>query len=152
MAVVASRLLAMSPDELDELFAASPAGPIPAGIGRGTAIIAPGSAAAKPLAELVKMLFWQGKSFDPDRHDLLNLLTPFSVRAIRAEVYESESRLDERPCIVLDYAKSSLVARSVRDEIRQVREHEYLGIVFLANKRLPVHFHLIFSGATSAPV
>jgi hypothetical protein len=145
MAGVASGPLARSSDELNALFGERPAGPIPSGIGHGTAILAAGTAAARPLAELAKMLFWQGKVFDGDRHDLLNLLTPFSLRAIRAEVYEEASWIDKKPCIVLDYAKSSLVARSIRDEIRQLDDGTYLGVVFVGKRQLPLYFHLDFA-------
>ena len=41
MFVTGVDLLSMSHDELDELFRASPAGPIPVGEGDGTAIFAP---------------------------------------------------------------------------------------------------------------
>jgi hypothetical protein len=145
MAAVATGLLGRSADELDQLFAESPPGPIPTGIGRGTAIVAPGTKAAKPLAELAKMVAWQGKSFDSDRHDLLNLLSPLSVRAVRAQVYEAESWVDAKPCIVLDYSKSSLLARPIRDEIRLIGDGEYLGVVFVGKQRLPLRFHLAFA-------
>ena len=35
--------------------------------------------------------------------------------------------LDGRVCIVLDYARTSLIARSVRDELRLLRPGLYLG-------------------------
>jgi hypothetical protein len=149
MAAIAEDLLRRSADELDELFADSPPGPIPTGIGRGTAIVAPGTKAAKPLAELAKMLAWQGKSFDGDRHDLVNLLSPLSLRAVRAQAYEAESWLDGKPCIVLDYSKSSFLARPVRDEIRLIGVGEYLGIVFVGKQRAPVRFHLAFPPAAA---
>jgi hypothetical protein len=91
------------------------------------------------------MLLWQGKAFDDDRHDLLNLLTPFSMRAVRAQVYESESWIDHKPCIVLDYARSSVLTRIVRDEIRMIGDGEYLGVVFVGHQRIPLRFHLAFS-------
>jgi hypothetical protein len=147
MATVASDLLSRSADDLDRLFAESPPGPIPTGIGRGTAIIAPGTKAARPLAELTKMLAWQGKSFDGDRHDLLNLLTPLSLRAVRAQVYEADSWVDGKPCIVLDYSNASILARPIRDEIRMIDDGEYLGVVFVGKQRAPLRFHLAFPTA-----
>ena len=149
MASVASGPLARSTDELNVLFGERPAGPIPSGIGHGTAIVAAGSKAARPLAEVAKMLFWQGKVFDADRHDLLNLLTPLSLRAIRAQVYEEASWIDEKPCIVLDYSKSSIVARPIRDEIRQLEDGTYLGVVFVGKRQLPLHFPLDFATPTT---
>jgi hypothetical protein len=148
MVAVASDLLSKRADELDLLFAVSPPGPIPTGIGRGTAILAPGTGASKIFAELAKMLFWQGKAFDGDRHDLRNLLSPISIRAVRAQVYEAESWADGKPCIVLDYSKSSIVARPIRDEIRAIGDGEYLGVVFVGKRKVPLHFHLAF---TSVP-
>ncbi|HWD24754.1 MAG TPA: hypothetical protein VG368_04765, partial [Acidimicrobiales bacterium] len=140
LAAVASAPLEKRADDLDRLFAQSPPGPIPSGIGRGSAIVVPGSRAAKTIAEIAKMLLWQGKVFDGDRHDLLNLVTPFSLRAFRAQVYESESWVDGNPCIVLDYSKASLVARAIRDEIRLIGNSEYLGVVFVGRRRLPLRF------------
>jgi hypothetical protein len=145
VAAIAMGPLSMSSDALDELFAESPPGPIPSGIGRGTAIVAPGSAPAKVLAELTKAFFWQGKVFDADQHQLLNVISPFSLRAIRAAVYEGESWIDGRPSIVLDYSRSVLPARPIRDEIRMIGDGEYLGIVILGKQKIPLRFHLAFS-------
>ena len=144
MASVAVGPVTMTPDALDALFADSPAGPIPSGVGRGTAIVAPGSAAAKPLAELTKAFLWQGKVFDAERGELVNVISPFSIRAIRASVYEGESWIDGRPSIVLDYSRSSLIARPIRDEIRMIGDGEYLGIVILGKQKTPLRFHLAF--------
>jgi hypothetical protein len=133
----------MSPRELDELFASSPAGPIPSGRGAGVAVAAPGSRVAAPLARL-SGLVWRGKVFNPIQHQLLNLLTPLEFRAIAAAVREEASVLDGRPCIVLDYSKSSLVARWIRDEIRQVGPNDYLGVVLVRGRRMPLRFWLSF--------
>jgi hypothetical protein len=103
-----------------------------------------GSRATRPLAAIVRALMWHGKVFQPESHDLKNLLSPFSFKAIRAEVYQGESRFDTKPCVVLDYSKSSRMARRVRDEIRQVGDNEYLGMVFLGDRRLNVYFVLRF--------
>ncbi|MGZ4740023.1 MAG: hypothetical protein ACXVLM_12405 [Ilumatobacteraceae bacterium] len=133
---------------LDEIFAASPAGAIPAGIGKGRALIAAGSRAARPLAAFVRLLAWQGKEFDPQSGTLLNLITPFGVRAIKADVYIDDSRLDGRPCIVLDYSKTSKVAGWVRDEIREVAPGLYLGLVYVRSRRAPLRFSLQFQHST----
>jgi hypothetical protein len=145
MASVAIGPVTMSPAALDELFADSPPGPIPVGIGRGTAIVAPGSPAAKLLAELTKAFLWQGKVFDAERGELVNVISPFSIRAIRASVYEGESWIDGRPAIVLDYSSSFALARPIRDEIRMIGDGEYLGIVILGRQKTPLRFHLAFS-------
>jgi len=42
-----------------------------------------------------------------------------------------DSWYDGKPCIVLDYSKTSIVAHLVRDEIREIAPGVYLGLVFL---------------------
>jgi hypothetical protein len=44
---------------------------------------------------------------------------------------------------VLDYSKTSLVAKWVRDEIRLIGPNFYLGLVYWDSKRL-IHFCLEF--------
>ncbi|MDQ1392687.1 MAG: hypothetical protein QOF30_1664 [Acidimicrobiaceae bacterium] len=144
MSTIAAAPLEMSPAQLDELFGSSPAGEIPAGRSRGTAVMFAGSRAAKPFAAFVRLVLWHGKVFRPATHDLKNLLTPFSLPGIRAEVYSGESWFDGRPCVVLDYSKSSKVAGQIRDEIRQIGPNEYLGMVFRGARRLNVYFFLRF--------
>lgn len=136
--------LELSPAQLDDLFASSPAGDIPTGRGSGTAIMFAGSRAAKPMAGVIRAVLWQGKLFRPESHDLKNLLSPFSRPGIRAEVYSGQSWYDGRPCVVLDYSKSSKVARRIRDEIRQIGPDEYLGMVYMGARRLGVYFFLRF--------
>ena len=67
--------------------------------------------------------------------------------AIIAKVYKGSSWLDNKECIVLDYSETSLVAHWVRDEIREVAPHVYLGKVYLGKKRL-IDFALEFPAAT----
>jgi hypothetical protein len=128
--------------ELDELFRNAPAGEIPVGPTAGTALFAPGKSIGKLLATLTRLLFWQGKEFEPETRRLKNLITPFGVRAIAADVYEADSWLDGGRCIVLDYSKTSWVARWVRDEIREMEPNHYLGIVYVRTRRLPLMFAL----------
>ena len=45
--------LKLSSDQLDDIFRASPAGPIPVGQGEGTAIIAPGTVVSDPVARFI---------------------------------------------------------------------------------------------------
>ena len=51
MPLTATELLDMSTDELDDVFRASPAGPIPAGRGDGTALLVPGTAFSKVVVQ-----------------------------------------------------------------------------------------------------
>lgn len=145
MTQVMGSLLDMSAAELDALFAASSCGEIPTGRGRGTVLYGTGTRRARPAAAAARVVLWQGKHFRSETHDLQNLLTPFGVHAVRADVYEGESHFDGSPAIVLDYSKTSWIARDVRDEMRQIGPHEYLGIVFRRSERAPVHFLLTFA-------
>lgn len=142
-ATSASDLLSLSGDDLDARFAAAHAGPIPDGVGRGTALGAGGTRWARPLAALAGTA-WRGKTFDAATAQLRNRLTPFGWLGIAAAVREEASWVDGRPCIVLDYSQTSLVARWVRDEIREIEPGHYLGVVFLRRHRLPVRFALRF--------
>src|SRR4051794_36170537 len=119
-------LLKMTQQELDDLFKGSPAGVIPDGEAKGTAIIAPGTTFSAEIAEFINMFAWKGKTFDGKRGVLSNRITLLGLNAIIAEVYKDTSWLDGRECIVLDYSKTSLVAHWIRDEIRQIGPNIYL--------------------------
>jgi hypothetical protein len=136
MAYDANQLLAMSQAELDDLFRASPAGPIPNGSAEGTAIIAPGTKYSMPIAQVINHFGWQGKVFDAEKGLLKNRLLAFGVEAIIAKVYKTPSWLDNKECIVLDYSETSLLAHYVRDEIRLIGPGFYLGKVYWAKDRL----------------
>ena len=141
--VTQHQLLAMSQQQLDELFSSSPAGDIPEGEAHGTAIIAPGTPYTAEIAELVNIFAWQGKVFDATRKVLVNRISPFGINAIVADVYKAPSWFDQKECIVLDYSKTSFVAKHIRDEIREIGPNLYLGIVFWDHKRL-IGFSLDF--------
>ncbi|MBV8343727.1 MAG: hypothetical protein JO190_01875 [Candidatus Eremiobacteraeota bacterium] len=138
------RLLSMSQRELDDLFSASSAGPIPSGEARGTAIIAPGTPYSQEIAQAVNVFAWQGKDFDAARGILTNRITPFGLNGIVAEVGVAPSWLDGKDCIVLDYSKTSLLAHWIRDEIRLIAPNLYLGVVYWGKQRL-INFSLDFS-------
>ena len=143
-----NRLLALNGKKLLELYASSPAGPIPNGRARGVALIAPGTPLAIAFAVWTNLVGWQGKTFDAARGRLVNRITPFGISAIAADVYTGPSLLDARPCIVLDYSKTSTLARFIRDEIRNVAPNLYLGFAFAAGIRV-VAFSLDFSAVSS---
>ena len=136
-------LLKMTQTELDDLFKASQAGPIPDGAAEGTAIIAPGTTYSSEIAKLVSLFAWQGKTFDGPHGVLRNRILPLHLNAIVAEVYKGPSWLDGKECIVLDYSKTSTVAQWIRDEIRQIGPGIYLGKVYWDKKRL-IDFALQF--------
>jgi len=136
MPLDATQLLKMSQTQLDDLFKASPAGPIPDGQAKGTAIIAPGTVFSPEIAEVINVFGWQGKNFDAKRGVLTNRILAIGVNAIVAEVYKDKSWLDGNECIVLDYSKTSLIAKRIRDEIRQIGDNFYLGKVYWDKSRL----------------
>ena len=146
MALDVAQLLAMSQAQLDDLFTNSPAGPIPDGSAKGTAIIAPGTVFTKEIAEMINLFAWQGKSFDAQRGVLTNRISILGFNAIIAEVDRGDSWMDHKECIVLDYSKTSTVAHWIRDEIRLIGPNFYLGKVYWAQKRL-IDFCLDFNNS-----
>jgi hypothetical protein len=136
-------LLDMSHDELDDLFRASPAGPIPSGEGQGTVIFAPDTPVAEVAAKLAHLIAWHGKVFDPEKGELRNEVGPLGVLAIRAKVFLGESWFDHEDAIILDYKDTSLVAHWIRDEIRLVAPGLYLGIVYWDDDKI-LNFSLQF--------
>jgi hypothetical protein len=143
MSYTASQLLSLSSQELDDLFSKSPAGEIPNGEGDGKAIIAPGTPFSTEIALLINIFGWQGKTFDAAHGTLTNRILAFGLNAIVAEVYKAASWLDNKECIVLDYSKTSLMAKHIRDEIRAIGPGTYLGIVYWDRDRT-IHFSLQF--------
>ena len=146
MAYTAQQLLAMSQQDLDRLFSSSPAGDIPNGEAQGTAIIAPGTVLSAETTALIEIFGWQGKTFDAVHGTLTNRILAFGLNAIVAQVYKDKSWFDGNECIVLDYSKTSLLAKHIRDEIRQIAPGMYLGIVFW-DKTRTINFALQFSGS-----
>ena len=136
MAYDAAQLMEMSQTELDDLFRASPAGDIPDGQGKGTAIISPGTKYTESIADIINHFGWQGKVFDAQKGVLKNRILAFGFEAVVAKVYKDASWLDGKECIVLDYSETSLLAHWVRDEIRLIGPGFYLGKVYWGKKRL----------------
>jgi hypothetical protein len=143
MAYDVPQLLGMSQSQLDELFTKSLTGEIPDGEGKGTAIVAPGTSYTQDIAQFISYFAWQGKVFDAKNGVLRNRILPLGLNAIVAKVYKGQSWLDGKECIVLDYSDTSLVARWIRDEIRQIGPKMYLGKVYWDKKRL-IDFALEF--------
>ncbi len=143
MTVTVDDLLKMQQKELDDLFSAHEAGPIPDGEGEGTAIIAPGTPRSIILARMISHFAWQGKVFDAKHGTLRNHVLALGIKAIVAEVYKGPSLLDGKECIVLDYSQTSMIAGWVRDEIREIAPKLYLGKVYAHEKRL-IDFALQF--------
>lgn len=129
-------LLAKSNTELDEIFGAGIPGDIPVGPMQGTVLLFPGTWLGRVTAAAAYRVAWQGKTFNAERGDLTNSLTPLRVQGIRALVYFGNSWVDDRPCIVIDYSKTSWVARMVRDETRLIGAGVHLGVVWLWRRRI----------------
>jgi hypothetical protein len=129
-------LVDRSPGDLDALFRASPPGDVPIGVLDGTVILFPGSRVSRLVATIVRAAVWRGKVVEPAGRALRNRLTPLDLKAIAAVVYPGRSLVDGADCIVLDYSITSVVASGVRDEIRLVAPHLYLGVVWLWRHRV----------------
>jgi hypothetical protein len=148
MAYDIPQLLKMTSADLDALFSASPAGDIPNGPAKGTAIVASDTVFSPEIAEFTTLFVWQGKTFDGAHGVLRNRILPLGLNAIVAEVYKAPSLLDNKECIVLDYSKTSEVAQWIRDEIRLIAPDFYLGRVYWESKPL-IHFSLQFGAAAT---
>lgn len=132
--------LSKSREELDEIYRNGDSREIPAGDTQGTAILA-GSKLAKFVASCARIFAWQGKVFDlfsTDRQSgiLINKITPFSMKFIVAKVYRDKSWLDDKETIVIDYSKTSFLAKVIRDEIREIEPGVYLGKVWWGKRRV----------------
>jgi hypothetical protein len=131
-----STLVAATGSELATLFGSGRVGEIPDGRGRGTVLLGTGGLTAKVAARLSYALAWRGKVVNARAARLLNILTPLQIEAIAAMIYKQDSWYDGAPCIVLDYSKTSFVARRIRDEIREIAPGVYLGIVFWGRRHV----------------
>jgi hypothetical protein len=132
--------LSLSREELDDIYRQAQPGTVPNGDTEGTAIVY-GTLFARYYAFLAGLFAWQGKVFDlfPPKYDngvLVNKILPVGLGLIVAKVYRDTSWLDGKETIVIDYSRTSLVARSIRDEIREVEPGVYLGKVWLKKKRV----------------
>jgi hypothetical protein len=131
-----SSLVGDTTEELGKLFRSATAGAIPDGHGKGTVLLGTSGPVARLAAVLGYALAWRGKVFNAREARLKNLVTPLAIRAIEAAVYKQDSWYDGEPCIVLDYSKTSFVARKVRDEIREIAPGVFLGLVFWGRRHV----------------
>jgi len=132
--------LKMDRDKLDEIYEKSKPGTIPLGDTRGTVILA-GGLLPKMFSSLARFVAWQGKVIDlyPPKYDtgvLVNKISPFGFKLIVAKIYRDTSWMDGKQTIVIDYSKTSLFARQIRDEIREVEPGLYLGKVWWGKQRI----------------
>src|SRR5215469_15467856 len=131
-----SSLVDETTDVLGELFGAGTAGAIPDGRGKGTVLLGTGGRVTRVAAALCYALAWRGKVVNARTARLKNIVTPLGIKAIEAAVYKQDSWYDGEPCIVLDYSKTSFVARKIRDEIREIAPGVFLGLVFWGRRHV----------------
>jgi hypothetical protein len=129
-------LITAKRSELATLFGSGRVGSIPDGHGRGTVLIGTGGIISRLTAAASYALAWRGKMVNARAERLKNILTPLNIQAIEAVVYKQDSWYDGDPCIVLDYSKTSLVARQIRDEIREIAPGVFLGLVFWGHQHI----------------
>ena len=132
--------LDMTREQLDEVYRNAEPGAIPTGDTRGTAILA-GSLFSKTVAAFARLFAWQGKVFDlfcPEGKAgvLVNKILPLGMSFIVAKVYVDKSWLDGKDTIVIDYSSTSVVAKVIRDEIREVEPGVYIGKVWWGKTRI----------------
>jgi hypothetical protein len=143
MAISLDDLTSMPQTELDDLFRRSPIGEIPDGDALGSAVVAPGTELSRGILWYARWLAWQGKVVDRAKGELVNKVGPFGWWLFRAKVYIEPSWFDGQPAIILDYSKTSFLARLVRDEIREISPGMFLGIVFYGRSKT-INFVLQF--------
>ena len=130
----------LSREELDDIYRKAPSGSLPQGDTRGTPIFA-GWPSPRWLPAVARSLGWQGKVFDlleptRDAGVVVNKVTPLGLKLIVAKVYRGESWLDGKDTIIIDYSRTSMLARGIRDEIREIAPGLYLGKVWLGKRRI----------------
>lgn len=132
--------ISMSRSELDEIYKHAKPGSIPQGSTRGTAILG-GGAMPRIFSKAARALAWQGKVFDlfsPDFNSgvVVNKILPVGLHSIVAKTYRGQSWMDGKDTIIIDYSDTSLLARQIRDEIREVEPGLYLGKVWWGKMRV----------------
>ena len=109
----------LSQKQLDALFAKGSAKSFPSGDTDGVVLLQP--FLTKKFGELV----WKGKNFDLKKMSLTNRM--LGLHLIRGKLAKAKSFFDGKPCLVIDYRKTSFEARDVIDELRQVGKGIFLG-------------------------
>src|SRR3974390_3333148 len=113
---------------LEALYRSASVGSLPSGPFAGRAIPYPGTRRGVRQSKLIGVL-WKGKEF-PDSTTMVNRLA-LGMHAVHADMYYGESWLDGRPTLVLDYANTSRLFGSARDEMREVAPGQYLGLTYV---------------------
>jgi hypothetical protein len=143
MPVRAQDLPALRRRAVVELFGSGSVGAVPDGRGRGTVLLGTGGLVGRLFAAVAYALLWRGKMVDARAGRLRNLLGPWGMQAVVGEVYAAPSLQDGGPCIVLDYSRTSWVARLVRDELREISPGLFVGLLRLRRRHV-IDFALDF--------
>lgn len=85
MSLDAHQLLGKSQPDLDALFSAHEAGPIPDGEAEDTAIIAPGTPFSPAIAAINNIFAWKGKVFDASADFRATKSCPLNSRRLSPE-------------------------------------------------------------------
>lgn len=139
-------LLSMSQSQLDELYCKSPAGAMPHGNGKGTAVITSHRYSRQMISFIVRLIFWQANIVNSEDQSLINRVSPFRFKSFKAHVYRGASQLCSGESIILDYSETSFLFQKIRDEIREIAPNLYLGQAFWSKRRL-LSFILDFNQA-----
>jgi hypothetical protein len=122
---------------LEQEFASGEAVPLEPGRWDGAFLVAPGTVLSRPAAAAIWLMLWRAKVVHVSGTSLVNVVTPLELQAAAASLQAGRSRLDGRPCVVVDYSASPfLPARVIRDELRRVDDRRYLGCMWVAGRRL----------------
>jgi hypothetical protein len=143
----AQDLLAMSRDQLIELFKQGTVPVSPRGYSRGTAIFYPGTWRTVPLSKLTRLI-WQGKDY-LEAGFIRNRWFGFDI--FKGRSYVEESWLDGKPALILDYEGLSRPLSPLRDELRQIQPGLQLGRLYFKrpHPRYVCHFALEVPGRTA---
>jgi hypothetical protein len=121
--ITIEHLKSMNVEELDRLFACGSVNEMPVGHFRGRVLIFCDAKHPKLRAKLSNT-FWKGKEFDCDG-DFINQFPGF--KALRSHAEIQASWFDGKPCIAMEYKRSTPIFGNTHDEIREICPGFYLG-------------------------
>ncbi len=129
-------LLKLNEEELDSLYLRGVSGAMPDGVGQGQVLMA-----QKGLNKDFDLVFflWQGKAFERLTDASANVVNlALGLRLIKAKAYVGDSWFElGGEAIVIDYQNSSILAKSIRDEIRAIGGDIWLGRAYLRDAKMP---------------
>jgi hypothetical protein len=127
------KLLTYDQAALDSVYANAKPGHIPDGKSYGLAFFDPNRTSVNKEVAKIAEIVWQGKTFTRHNETCATLLNRvFHIPMISADVYFGKSWFDGAESIILDYSRLNPdVLGTIRDEIRQIGDTQYLGRVYL---------------------